>query len=223
MPKPNTAAHDELDPLLAKAAEALRGSIPLGAEFEDRVMAVVRQSERPSAVRPRGRLLRVSHWATASQTVEISPLKGFAIAAGLAALLAGGVWLGRQSVGLKDDPAGHPQVALPATVPPTRARHAAAATEKDEAVREVEFTLVAPGASRVMLVGDFNGWSSVATPLRISARHGTWSVTVPLAAGRHEYAFLVDGKHWLPDPRAPRAPGDDFGTPNSVLTVTERS
>src|SRR5687767_7274426 len=110
MPKLNTSAHDELDPLLTKAAKALREASPLGAEFEDRVMAAVRQSERPRAARTRGRLLRVNHWATASQTVEISPLKGFAIAAGLAALLAGGVWLGRQSVGL--DAAGHPQVAL---------------------------------------------------------------------------------------------------------------
>jgi len=90
-------------------------------------------------------------------------------------------------------------------------------------VREVEFVLLAPGATQVMLVGDFNGWSPAATPLRASERQGIWSVTVPLTPGRHEYAFLVDGKHWLPDPRAPRAPTDDFGAPNSVLTVTERS
>lgn len=206
MPELNASAHDELDPVLANAASALRGSMTLGPEFEDRVMAAVCMSERPSASRVRGRLLRVSHWATASQTVEISPLKGLAIAAGLAALLASGVWLGRQSVGFPSDQAGHPRVVL-----------------ANDAVRHVEFTLVAPRASRVMLVGDFNGWSPAATPLHASAGHGIWSVTVPLAPGRHEYAFLVDGKHWLPDPRAPRAPGDDFGAPNSVLTVTERS
>jgi hypothetical protein len=208
MSKLNASAHDELDPVLAQAAKALRGPIPLAVELEDRVMAAVRQSERPSAARTRGRLLRVSNWATASQTVEISPLKGFAIAAGLAALLAGGVWLGRQSVGFEAA---------------TRPRHADVVAETNETIRQVQFTLVAPGAAQVMLVGDFNGWSAVATPLHVSARHGTWSVTVPLATGRHEYAFLVDGKHWLPDPRAPLAPGDDFGTPNSVLTVTERS
>jgi 1,4-alpha-glucan branching enzyme len=90
-------------------------------------------------------------------------------------------------------------------------------------VRQVEFVLTAPEASQVMLVGDFNGWSPGATPLRASQRGGIWSVTVPLTPGRHEYAFLVDGKQWLPDPRAPRAPADDFGVPNSVLTVPERS
>jgi hypothetical protein len=201
----NPHAPDELDPVLAKAAAALRVSLPLGSEFEERVMAAVRRSERPRAGRTRGRWIRASRWATASQTIELSPLRGLAVAAGLAAFLAGGVWLGRQSV-------AHPG---------TSARPAIAAVET--AVRQVEFVLVAPSASQVTLVGDFNGWSPGATPLRPSERRGIWSVTVPLTAGRHEYAFLVDGKHWLPDPRAPRAPGDDFGAPNSVLTVTERS
>jgi 1,4-alpha-glucan branching enzyme len=93
----------------------------------------------------------------------------------------------------------------------------------ESGLRRVEFVLMAPEASEVVLVGDFNGWRPGATPLRPSERQGIWSVTVPLSPGRHEYAFLVDGKHWLPDPRAPRAPTNDFGSPNSVLTVTERS
>jgi hypothetical protein len=48
---------------------------------------------------------------------------------------------------------------------------------------------------------------------------GTWSVVVPLSAGRHEYAFVVDGKQWLPDPSAPLAPVDGLGAPNSVVLV----
>jgi hypothetical protein len=201
----NAGAPDELDPVLAKAAAALRGSRTFGPEFEDRVMASVRLSERPIAVERRRRVFGISNWATASQTVELSPRGGLAIAAGLAAVLATGIWLGRQSVAL-----------------PTPARAPMVATA-GQGVREVEFVLVAPGASRVVLVGDFNGWSHGATPLRASERSGIWSVTIPLAPGRHEYAFLVDGKQWRPDPRAPLAPGDDFGAPNSVLTVTERS
>jgi hypothetical protein len=201
MPELNPSAPDELDPLLSQAAAALRESKPFGQEFEDRIMAAVRLEQAPTAGSWRRRVFSIGRWATASRTVEISPLRGLAVAAGLAALLAGGVWLGRQTV------------ALPGV---------AAVTNQVE-LRQVEFVLAAPGASQVMLVGDFNGWSPGATPLRASERRGIWSVTVPLAPGRHEYAFLVDGKHWLPDPRAPRAPGDDFGAPNSVLTVTERS
>jgi hypothetical protein len=50
-------------------------------------------------------------------------------------------------------------------------------------------------------------------------RGGVWTVELPLAAGRYSYAFLVDGHRWTPDPAAPRAVGDDFGRPSSVVTV----
>lgn len=89
-------------------------------------------------------------------------------------------------------------------------------------VEGVQFVLFAPAASSVALVGDFNDWDPSATPLAPSAeRSGTWQVALPLSAGRHEYAFVVDGTEWRADPLAPQGPGDEFGTPNSVLTVTE--
>ena len=91
-----------------------------------------------------------------------------------------------------------------------------------ESVDGVQFVLFAPSASTVALVGDFNDWDPSATPLEPSAeRSGTWQVALPLAAGRHEYAFVVDGTEWRADPLAPQGSGDEFGTPNSVLTVTE--
>lgn len=83
----------------------------------------------------------------------------------------------------------------------------------------VEFLLVAPRAASVMLVGDFNDWTASATPLRSAAAGGLWTVTVPLAPGRYRYAFVVDGKRWQPDPSAPPAPDDEFGSPASVVTV----
>ena len=90
-------------------------------------------------------------------------------------------------------------------------------------VEGVQFVLFAPSASSVALVGDFNDWDPSATLLVPSAeRSGTWQVALPLAAGRHEYAFVVDGTEWRADPLAPQGSGDEFGTPNSVLTVTER-
>jgi hypothetical protein len=82
----------------------------------------------------------------------------------------------------------------------------------------VRFTLVAPGATTVSIVGDFNGWSEGALPLRRSADGRTWEIEVPLAPGRYAYAFVVDGRI-ARDPSAPRAAGDDFGTPNSVVMV----
>jgi len=86
----------------------------------------------------------------------------------------------------------------------------------------VRFVLAAPGASRVDLVGDFNGWSAGATPLRPLGSAGVWTVEVPLVAGPHEYAFVVDGREWRPDPAAPRASGEDYGQPNSTITVGTR-
>lgn len=83
----------------------------------------------------------------------------------------------------------------------------------------VSFVIYAPGAQSVALVGDFNGWDTSATPLQLTGSGGAWVVTVPLPPGRYRYAFLIDGARWLADPGAPRAPDDDFGTPNSVLTV----
>jgi hypothetical protein len=83
----------------------------------------------------------------------------------------------------------------------------------------VQFTLRDVRATQVALVGDFNGWSGAATPLEPGAVPGTWSVTVPLSAGRHVYAFLVDGRTWMTDPRAQTAQDLDFGRTNSVLIV----
>ena len=49
-----------------------------------------------------------------------------------------------------------------------------------------------------------------------------WTVELPLAPGRHRYAFVLDDGRWVADPSAPRAPGADFGSPSSVVTVAER-
>ena len=86
----------------------------------------------------------------------------------------------------------------------------------------VAFVVYAPGAQTVALAGDFNDWSTTATPLRPAGATGAWVVTVPLGPGRYHYAFVVNGKEWLTDPGAPRAPGDDFGAPSSVVTVGRR-
>lgn len=83
----------------------------------------------------------------------------------------------------------------------------------------VQFTLRDVRAAQVALLGDFNGWSPSATPLEPGDVAGTWSVTIPLSAGRHVYAFLIDGKTWMTDPRAQTSRDLDFGHANSVLIV----
>ena len=82
----------------------------------------------------------------------------------------------------------------------------------------VRFVLVAPEAHAVSLAGTFNQWDSHATPLVRSGPAGVWTATLNLPAGQHQYAFVVDGQQWVPDPAAP-AVDDGFGRRNSVLTL----
>lgn len=83
----------------------------------------------------------------------------------------------------------------------------------------LQFSLYAPQAQNVALIGDFNGWGSTAEVKLTPSGNGTWSVTVPLPAGRYQYAFLVNGQRWVTDPRAEQHVKDDFGRQNAVITI----
>jgi hypothetical protein len=82
----------------------------------------------------------------------------------------------------------------------------------------VRFVLVAPDAKQVSLAGTFNQWDAQVTPLVRTGATGVWTATLTLPAGQHQYAFVVDGVRWVPDPGAP-AVDDGFGRRNSVLTL----
>lgn len=90
----------------------------------------------------------------------------------------------------------------------------AAQAAPEKADGGIRFTYLDPNAGSVALAGDFNGWSTTATPMTKGAE-GTWSVVVPFAAGRHQYKFVVDGQ-WIADPENGATAGE-FG--NSVIEV----
>ena len=92
-------------------------------------------------------------------------------------------------------------------------------TVADSGPIPVQFVLVAPEARSVAVVGDFNDWGFGDTALVAENHNGVWSVSPPVPAGVHRYAFLVNGKQWVADPTAPRAADDDFGQPSSALVV----
>jgi anti-sigma factor RsiW len=81
----------------------------------------------------------------------------------------------------------------------------------------VRFYLRAPGAHRVSVAGDFNGWSVEKNPLNELDGAGVWAATVSLPQGRHPYKFFVDGE-WVIDPEAELL-SDGFGGKNSLLTL----
>jgi hypothetical protein len=82
----------------------------------------------------------------------------------------------------------------------------------------VRFVLPAPGARRVALAGDFNGWRIGEILLSDEKGDGIFSATVPLPPGHHSYLFWVDGR-WVQDPAAPASVPDGFGQRNSVLDL----
>ena len=84
----------------------------------------------------------------------------------------------------------------------------------------VTFTLSYPKADSVSLIGSFNQWNPAGHKMRQSGDQNTWVLELRLPEGRHEYAFLVDGKMVVPDQSSPFYQSDGFGNRNSVLFVS---
>jgi 1,4-alpha-glucan branching enzyme len=80
-----------------------------------------------------------------------------------------------------------------------------------------EFKIMLPKAQSVALAGSFNGWDPKRTPLRREA-DGCWRVFLPLAPGRYEYRYVLDGQ-WIDDPNAKQFAANPHGTRNAVLVV----
>lgn len=80
------------------------------------------------------------------------------------------------------------------------------------------FSLAAPRASSVALAGSFNQWDPSRHPLSGPDRNGTWTVTVPLAPGRYEYLFVINGSQWVADPAA-LTTDDGMGGRNSLIVI----
>src|SRR5258708_18250573 len=89
---------------------------------------------------------------------------------------------------------------------------------------KVRVTFSMPPMEKVQqlnLVGDFNNWSIVETPMQ-QAADATWSVALSLASG-HDYQFryLANGTEWHNDCAADAYLPNEFGTDNSVVSLKE--
>ena len=84
-------------------------------------------------------------------------------------------------------------------------------------LRKQTFRLVAPEAKIVLLAGDFTDWQKKAITMQ-SGSGGTWTVTVKLPPGAHNYLFLVDGE-WCPDPDCNLRVPNPYGGQNMVRQV----
>jgi 1,4-alpha-glucan branching enzyme len=94
---------------------------------------------------------------------------------------------------------------------------------KSKPVSKVTFRLpreAAIDARKVTVVGDFNGWDRVATPMK-KLKDGGFSTTVDLEPGReYQFRYLINGEHWENDWNADRYVPTPFGDgDNSVVVV----
>jgi cellulose biosynthesis protein BcsQ len=83
----------------------------------------------------------------------------------------------------------------------------------------VVFWFDAPGAQRVQLAGDFNGWEAEGCEMQPRGDH--WKRVVKLDPGRYRYRYVVDGE-WRSDPLNAEVEPAPFGGFNSVLVVRQR-
>ncbi|MFZ1985318.1 MAG: isoamylase early set domain-containing protein [Desulfatitalea sp.] len=72
-------------------------------------------------------------------------------------------------------------------------------------------------AKSVCITGDFNQWAHDSHCL--VQRQGVWSIRLRLPHGPIHYAFVVDGKEWVMDPKALFVENDGFGKQNSVVMI----
>jgi len=181
------------DAFVERVARRLRAEERFDDDFEDTLVAAIRADRRIEAPVARRRVFSRGWWSAPS--LQLSPLSTLAVAASLIAVVAVGASRARQHV------------------PPPNAPTVASVVH--DTVTYVRFVFVG-SAKTVSLVGDFNAWAP--TPLARTGHDGAWSASVPLQAGRHEYAFIVDGKTWTLDRFAPSS-ADEFDAASSVITI----
>jgi hypothetical protein len=140
-------------------------------------------------------------WFARPWTISVSPVGAFAVAAGLAGILALGTWRGGEATS---------QLAL---VPVANDGSVASSY-----VEQRQFILADSTARSVSIVGDFNDWEP-APMTRLG--DGAWSITIPLRVGQYQFHYIVNDSVRVTDPTLPAVPSA-FGSSNSFINVAIR-
>jgi predicted carbohydrate-binding protein with CBM48 len=191
------------DSFIEQIASELRRPVRLDPQFDDRVMEAIEAPEviplRPSLPRP---------WILRPWTISVSPIAALATAAALVLALGLGVWrVAGTAQQLAERGNRDAQLVNVANTMGGRVLH--------------QFLIVAPDARKMEIVGDFNNWDGSRTPMTRVNDEGTWSVSIPLGAGIHQFQFVKDDSVRLNDPTLPQT-SSDFGSPNSVINIPLR-
>ena len=82
---------------------------------------------------------------------------------------------------------------------------------------EVMFSVFAPEAQEVHIVGEFNNWQ-VNGVSRMMQNSGTWSKKLELVPGKYRYRFVVDG-NWVEDSSNPNKEVNPYGSVDSLIEI----
>ncbi len=68
-----------------------------------------------------------------------------------------------------------------------------------EGVKGVRFTVWAPNAQAVCLLGDFNRWKELTHPMRKVSKQGVWELFIPACAPsqNYKYAIKTESNEWI--------------------------
>jgi hypothetical protein len=204
-PEPEDVPDGDDPGFIERIARPLRARERLDVTFEARVMSAVNAESRAGHKPGAARSPMSIRWWSRPRTFRVSPAAALAWAAAFTGIVLLSAHAARTLAG-RNQP---------------RATQAAITRAALDTVHVVRFVFVDPTAEAVSLVGDFNGWSKGATQLEPAGPQGTWSVSLALPPGRHEYAFIVEGpagERWAADPFAALV-RDEFDTESSVLVL----
>lgn len=203
----------EIDPFIEDIAAELKRPVRFDSGLESRVMAALDPAVTPLPTDEQTR----TPWLLRPRILYVSPLAGFAVAAGIVAIVTMSVLntvpKGNQ-LAASSDSAREAALPTPSFITPVFDPGSGAAPLKYAA----PFTYVNPNARSVAVVGSFNDWDATRDVLTRTS-DSVWSATIKLPPGRYEYQLVVDGK-WIADPNAQRSADSDFGGANSVLNVS---
>lgn len=82
---------------------------------------------------------------------------------------------------------------------------------------EVAFSIFAPEAKEVYVVGNFNDWK-LDDNSRMEKDNVTWKAKLSLKAGVYRYRFVIDGQ-WIEDPNNPCKEMNPYGMMDSLVEV----
>jgi hypothetical protein len=188
------AENDPLEQLIVDT-RALVNARP-APDFVNTVMSEVARVEGDRAQRPRNWIVRMGErlWTPRVVTFAVRPAYTLLAAAAVLLLAVLNQWSADRSLSL--------------------------ATQGGSEKVYVQFRLQSSDATDVRLAGSFTDWQPE-YQLHETAP-GLWTVTLPLAPGVHDYAFIIDGQRWVTDPYA-AAVQDGFGGSNSRITLVTGS